>query len=179
MALLRELMPLPDHVRIMRADTPISTRSLFPLVDYVLTVNGTVGMEFPCFGVPAVVAGTGRYSGRGFTIDPPSREEYFATLRRLHEVPPLSEEVRTVARRHFLALMLGRQVDFEPVAPMELKRINEAQSDVHDNIGIRAGSLDRFASSEPVRLLSDWLVDGTDPDLMQPLPLRALQVGHR
>ncbi|MDP9342173.1 MAG: hypothetical protein M3Q23_08750 [Actinomycetota bacterium] len=175
MALLRRLMPLPEHVRIMRADTPISTRSLFPLVDYVLTVNGTVGMEFPCFGVPAVVAGTGRYSGRGFTVDPASQQEYLGILRRLHQVPPLSDEVRALARRHFLALMMGRQVDFDPVAPMELKRINEAQSDVHDNIGISARSLDQFASSPPIRLLSEWLVDGTDPDLMQPLPVPAAE----
>jgi len=179
MALLRQLMPLPDHVRIMRADTPISTRSLFPLVDYVLTVNGTVGMEFPCFGVPAVVAGTGRYSGRGFTLDPGSREEYLALLRRLHQVPALSEEVRALARRHFLALMMGRQVDFDTALPMELKRVNEATSDVHDNIGIRARSLDEFATSGPIRLLSDWLVDGTDPDLLQPLPLPAVELGRR
>ncbi len=175
MALLRRLMPLPDHVRIMRADTPISTRSLFPLVDYVLTVNGTVGMEFPCFGVPAVVAGTGRYSGRGFTVDPSSRQEYLAILRRLHEVPALSDAVRVLARRHFLALMMGRQVDFDPVAPMELKRINEAQSDVHDNIGFRARSLEEFAASPPIRLLSEWMEDGTDPDLMQPLPVPAAE----
>jgi hypothetical protein len=175
MALLRHLMPMPEHVRIMRADTAISTRSLFPLVDYVLTVNGTVGMEFPCFGVPAVVAGTGRYSGRGFTMDPATREEYLALLRRLHQVPPLSDEVRAIARRHFLALMMGRQVDFDPVAPMELKRINEAQSDVHDNIGISSRSLEEFASSPPVRLLRTWLEDGIDPDLMQPLPIPAVE----
>jgi hypothetical protein len=129
-----------------------------------------------------VVAGTGRYSGRGFTLDPGSREEYLALLRRLHQVPALSDEVRALARRHFLALMMGRQVDFDAALPMELKRVNEAQSDVHDNIGFSARSLDQFASSVPIRLLSDWIVDGVDPDLMQPLPVpvaEAVEVERR
>lgn len=53
--LLMPLMPLPEHVRFVSADTEINTQSFFPLIDCVLTVNGTVGMEFPCFGVPAEV----------------------------------------------------------------------------------------------------------------------------
>jgi len=34
--------------------------------------------------------------------------------------------------------MVGKQVSFEDVAPMELKRIHEAQSDVHNNISIKS-----------------------------------------
>jgi len=166
--LLRPLMPLPDHVHFMPADTEINTQSLFPLVDCVLTVNGTVGMEFPCFGIPAVVAGTGRYNGYGFTIEPRTKEEYFETLRNLHQVQPLAAEVQTLARKHFYALMVGKQISFEDVAPMELKRIHEAQSDVHDNISIRACSLDDIRTSPSLKLLSDWLEDGTQPDLLGP-----------
>ena len=47
----------------------ISTRSIFGVTDYGITIRGSVGFELPCFGVPVLTAGTGFYSGRGFTID--------------------------------------------------------------------------------------------------------------
>ena len=59
---------------------------------------------------------------------------------------------------------------------MDLKRINEAQSDVHDNISIASRSLEEFARAKPIRLLSEWIVNGSDPDLMQPIPVRAPQL---
>ena len=161
-------MPLPDHVRIMRADCEINTRSLFPVVDYALTVNGTVGMEFPCFGVPAIVAGTGRYNGRGFTIDPATREEYFALLKGLHQIPSLGREARELAGKHFLALATRRQVSLEDVAPVKLKRVNEAQSDVHDNFPIAPRTLEEFRTSPSMRRLGDWLAYDDEPDLMEP-----------
>lgn len=167
MRLLRPLFPLPDHVKIMQADTNINTQSLFPLVDYVLTVNGTVGMEFPCYGVPAVVAGTGRYNGRGFTIDPKTKEEYLATLKNLHTVPRLNDEVKQLARKHFYSLMVGRQTSFEDVAPMELKRLHEAQSDVHDNIRINATSLDDLKRANSLKFFGEWLANQSEEDLIQ------------
>jgi len=170
MRLLKTLMPLPDHVRIMRADTDINTQSLFPLVDYVLTVNGTVGMEFPCFGIPAVLAGTGRYNGRGFTIEPPTQAEYFATLKTLHTLPKLDAETRRLARQHFYTLTVGRQTDLDAILPMELKRLNEAQSDVHDNIHFQARSLEEFQKSPELERLGDWLHYSQEPDLLE-MPL--------
>jgi hypothetical protein len=164
--LLQPLMPLPEHIRFMPATTEINTQSLFPLVDCVLTVNGTVGMEFPCFGVPAVVAGTGRYSGYGFTIEPKTQEDYFETLRNLYQVDRLSEDIQQLARKHFHALLIGRQVSFEDIAPMELKRLHEAQSDVHDNISITARSLAEFRASSSMKLLSAWLSNSSSPDLI-------------
>lgn len=167
MKLLRPLMPLPSHVKLLRADTDINTQSLFPLVDYVLTVNGTVGMEFPCYGVPAVVAGTGRYSNRGFTIDPESRQEYFEILRTLHERPRLGQEQIELACKHFLALTTRRQTSFEEIAPMELKRVHEAQSDIHDNIRIRPRTLAEFRSNPVINRLGEWLAASSECDLLE------------
>jgi len=170
MRLLRTLMPLPDHVRIMRADTPINTQSLFPVIDYVLTVNGTVGMEFPCFGVPAVLGGTGRYNGLGFTIEPSTREAYLATLKTLHTVPRLDDETVKLARRHFFTVMERRQTRLDDAAPMELKRANEAQSDIHDNIYLTARSLAEFSAQESIQRLGAWLAEDIALDILEPKP---------
>lgn len=167
MRVLRPLLPLPDHVKIMRADTDINTQSLFPVVDYVLTVMGTVGMEFPCYGVPAVLAGTGRYHGRGFTVDHDSVEAYWATLRHLHHLPRLSDHQRELARKYTYTLMARRQTAMDDIAPMQVKRINEAQSDVHDNIEIDAHSLAEFESKRSIQRLRAWMAHSDARDILE------------
>jgi hypothetical protein len=91
---------LPSNITLMPADTPINTYALFQSIDYGLTVRGTVGMELPCFGIPTVTAGSGRYSGRGFTLDPATADEYRALIARLHTIPRLSEHIVGLARRY-------------------------------------------------------------------------------
>ncbi|MEP2671029.1 MAG: hypothetical protein ABJH04_18625 [Cyclobacteriaceae bacterium] len=165
MRLLRELQPLPSHVIIMRADTDINTQSLFPVVNYVLTVNGTVGMEFPCHGITSVLAGTGRYNGRGFTIDAESIKEYFSILDQLHTTEPLTNEQVLLAKKHYYFLMKYKQTNLEDIIPMELKKFHEAQSELHNNITINSESLEEFMSSTSVKKLSEWFVSSTEYDL--------------
>lgn len=78
---------LPSHIKFMPADTRINTYSLFNYIDFGITVRGTVGMELPCFNVPVITAGTGRYNNHGFTIDPKSKMEYYELLKNLHTIP--------------------------------------------------------------------------------------------
>src|SRR5690606_16010460 len=90
---------LPAHVRLIPADTPISTHSLLAVTDYCITVRGTVGIEAARLGIPVVNAGGGRYDRRGFTMDPGSGEEYLDILSRLDDVPPLTAAQRELADR--------------------------------------------------------------------------------
>ncbi len=168
MRLLRSLFPLPPNVVIMRATTDINTQSLFPIVDYVLTVNGTVGMEFPCFGIPAILAGTGRYDNRGFTYDNHSIEEYFALLNRLHEVPPLTEEQILLAKKHYFHLMRRRQTNLEDIIPMELKRFHEAQSELHNNVSFTPRSIAALKATQSYQLLSEWFFSSDQYDVLNP-----------
>src|SRR5262249_22175954 len=103
---------LPPHVHLMRHDSPIATRSLFDVTDAGVTIRGSVGWELPCFGVPALTAGTGFYSGRGFTIDSATREEYLARLGRIEVTPPLTAHEVELARRHAYALARLRPLRF-------------------------------------------------------------------
>ena len=93
-----ELGALPGHIHILESDTDILTSSLFHSIDYGITVRGTIGLELPCFGIPTITAGTGRYSGNGFTFDPKTREEYRNLLMNLHHVKPLSSHEIHLAR---------------------------------------------------------------------------------
>src|SRR5208283_4163784 len=67
---------LPPHIVMIPPESEISTYSLFPIIDYCLTVCGTVGIEAARLGIPVLTAGSGPYDHRGFTVDSNSREEY-------------------------------------------------------------------------------------------------------
>jgi hypothetical protein len=99
----REIGALPAHVRLLPAETDISTFSIFQIADYGITVRGTTGMELPCFGVTTFTAGTGRYSGLGFTVDSQSKEEYLGRLSRIHNFPSMDHEAVVLARKHAYA----------------------------------------------------------------------------
>lgn len=156
---------LPDHIKIMEADTGINTMSLFEVADYGLTVRGTIGMELPCFGIPVVTAGTGRYSGRGFTIDPGSRQEYADILARLHELPRLDDDQIRRARRHYYGALSLRPVpmrsfvlDFQARAPLS----GVTQPDVRLMQKADASLLE----TEDLGRLIRWLTQSKVPELL-------------
>ncbi len=91
---------LPDHVRLIFPNSDINTISLFQSIDYGITVRGTIGLELPCFGVPTFTAGTGRYSGLGFTLDSKTREEYLERMAHIHQYGRMSEAAMLKAKRH-------------------------------------------------------------------------------
>jgi hypothetical protein len=62
----------------------VNTRSLFDIVDVLVTCGGTAGMEFPCFGVPVLVAAKPPYASYPFVVSPGTLAGYFAELDRIH-----------------------------------------------------------------------------------------------
>jgi len=166
MTALRKLGALPPHVRILRANTEINTRSLFPLIDYCLTVRGTIGMELPCFGIPTLTAGTGRYDGYGFTMDSRTRHEYEAKVRDLHLVPRLGPDEIEIARRHAYWTLVRRQTSFDDVSQVSMRPVSEARHSLHQNLSITARSLSEFESASSIRAFSEWAVNSDLPDLV-------------
>jgi len=166
MLALRRLGDLPPHVRVVHANTEINTRSLFPLIDYCLTVRGTIGMELPCFGIPTLTAGTGRYDGYGFTTDCQSRREYEERVRDLHRTPRLQPEQIEMARRHAYWTLVRRQTSFDDVGHITTRPVGEARHNLHQNLSITSRSLSEFESAMSVKAFSDWAVEGESPDLI-------------
>jgi hypothetical protein len=162
--LQKHLGALPDHVKLMAADTPVNTLSLFDVADYGLTVRGTIGMELPCFGIPVVTAGTGRYSGRGFTIDPATREAYTALLAKLQGIPRLDHKTVRLARLHYHGALRMRPV------PMR-----SFTFDYHANTGAGAAKYDvimnrpvdaSLLQSEDLGRLICWLTEAKSPEMI-------------
>jgi hypothetical protein len=150
-AIAREIGSLPGHVAVLRPESEISTRSVFEATDYGITIRGSVGFELPCLGVPVLTAGTGFYSGRGFTVDSSSAEEYLVRLRHIEETPPPTPEQVELARRHAYALFRLRPLRFSTFVAT-IRPLEEMGHPLDHDIELRiddlrgAGDLGRFTS---------------------------------
>lgn len=154
---------LPPHIKIVPPDTDLSTYSFFAVTDYCLTVRGTIGIECPCFGIPVLTAGTGRYSGMGFTEDSATQEEYRQKLRTLHTLPLLSPERTTLARRHAYGLFVLRPLVCTSFGLIPLYR----NRDVFDHrVILHAKSLKDIEDDPGLRALTDWALQSEEEDYL-------------
>jgi hypothetical protein len=77
----KHILPFPDNVSIA---------SIPKFVHVVLTHSGSASYEYPCMGIPVFQAAESICSGRGFTIDPGSKEEYFDLLHKIEKINKLN-----------------------------------------------------------------------------------------
>lgn len=108
LALERELGPMPPHVRIVLPERNINPWSVFQVTDVGFTIRGTVGMELPMLGVPVVTAGSGRYAGHGFTIDPSDIDDFKRIVKNVQDIPALTKEQQDLAKRFFWGIFKPR-----------------------------------------------------------------------
>ena len=155
------LLPLPSHVRLVRPADPISTWALYHGVDYGITVRGTCGIELPCFGIPTLTAGTGRYSNRGFTVDSNTREEYLERLLGLDSCPRMRQSEVDLARIHAYFIFHRR--------PFVVSGFKTAYTDQHRLDGLQhnlelkltARGLDKV--SQNANDFANWIEDKKRP----------------
>ena len=159
-AISQEFGRLPEHITLMRPDTDISTFSLFDVADYCITVRGTIGIEMPCFGIPVITAGTGRYSGLGFTIEPSTREDYVALLQRIEEQPPLTADQTLLANRHALALLVLRPCPFSTFTVEQLDLDRQGHPLDH-NVSIHVNNATELVAASDMRAFATWAAGST------------------
>lgn len=162
-ALRNRIGQLPDHVKVIPADTEITTLSLFEVVDYCLTVRGTVGMEAALLGRNVLTAGTGRYDRHGFTMDFDSREAYLAQLSRLEELPPPTPAMRELAERYSYGVFLCRPVR---LLCFDLRFSQDATATLV--AGCRARSVDELVQAPELMAIADWVRSGDEDFLARP-----------
>lgn len=157
LALRRHIGELPAHVRVIAADTDITTLSLFEVTDYCLTVRGTVGMEAALLGKNVLTAGTGRYDRHGFTTDFNSRDEYLARLSTLQELEPPTRQMRERAERYSYGVFLCRPVRLQCFS------INFAKdADATLISGCAAKTAEELRSAPELVAIADWLTTGKE-----------------
>lgn len=84
LSLIRDMLRKHDKAdRVLQLDDATPPAEIMAAANAVVTVRGTVGMEFGAHGKIVLLAGGARYSHLGFSISPESKEEYFRSLAAL------------------------------------------------------------------------------------------------
>jgi hypothetical protein len=85
-----------DHVKIFPDD--IAVGSIPKIIDIAVTQCGSAASEYPCFGIPTIIAGETICSGLGYTIEPQSKEEYFFQLQNAKKLEKLNNHQIELAK---------------------------------------------------------------------------------
>lgn len=157
---------LPSHVKLLLPDSTIATRSLFDMTDWGITIRGSVGIELPCFGIPVVTAGTGFYSGRGFTVDSRTAAEYLQRLASIEEIPSLTPDDVRLARKHACGLFLLRPCHFTSFRP-RFRPLSEIQHPINPDLIVTAGSHGELERAEDLHRFGDWAVNSRELDYLE------------
>jgi hypothetical protein len=158
---------LPRHVKMVYPDTPINTFSFFFTADYAVTVRGTIGLEMASFGIPVVTAGTGHYSGLGFTVDPADRRDYLTTLAQIQGLSPLTSEQREFAKKYVYAFIRLRPFQFRTYKPVFSNRRNVFHP-LNGSIELNIKTARELEDAEDLRLFAEWAASGEKLDFMMP-----------
>ena len=161
-------MQVPPHLAVVRPDSEISTRSIFGVTDYGITIRGSVGFELPCFGVPVLTAGTGFYSGRGFTVDSSSPAEYVERLRTIERIPPLAPGQVELARRHAYALFRLRPTRFTSFLAT-IRPLEEMGHPLDHDVEIRVRTSADLEEAEDLRRFAEWATGSRELDFLEAL----------
>ncbi len=165
-AIREKVGELPPHVNLLEPETSISTWSLFGVTDWGITIRGSVGFELPCLGTPVLTAGTGFYSGRGFTVDSDTAEEYLARLARIEAIPPPTPEQVELAKKHAYGLFRLRQTRFTSFRSV-FKPVEEIDDPYEATIEVTARSAEELARSDDLRRLGEWAVHSRALDYLE------------
>jgi hypothetical protein len=168
--LCKYIGPLPPHVFMIPADTEINTFSLFGLMDYCLTVRGTVGIEAASLGIPVLTAGTGRYDNKGFTIDSESREQYLERVAHIKEIPRLSPEQQELAERLAYGLFVLRPLPMKAVTFQYTDQEPSRVSYIKVNTQINIKTKEDWKSASDLQAFANWVTDPSQLDFLVSLP---------
>lgn len=153
---------LPPHVRIIQPDSRLSTLSLYSVMDYCVTVRGTVGIEAASFGIPVLTAGTGRYDRLGFTVDSDSRAQYLERLGHIQDLPALTARERELAERFAYGVFIARPMTLHTVA-LEYQR--DAKASLQTRVCLPKGQ--DLQEAADLRSLAAWIQSGQE-DYLSP-----------
>lgn len=108
----REFPSLPENVKVIAAESKLSSYALAELSRAALIYGARMGVEIAALGTPLIVAGETFNRRKGYSYDVETREEYFALLDRIHDLPPNSPEVIERARKYAYHYYFRLMIDF-------------------------------------------------------------------
>ena len=112
----KHILPFPDNVSIA---------SIPKFVHVVLTHSGSASYEYPCMGIPVFQASESICSGRGFTIDPGSKKEYFDLLHKIEKINKLNKDQIDQAKIYSFIYSELTRINVNLIAPYDNLPMND------------------------------------------------------
>lgn len=108
---------LPENVKIIPPESPISTYAVMGGCDSVLIYGTKTGVELTSVGIPVVVAGEAWIRNKGVTLDASTREQYLTLLDSLPVGRRLDEGVRARALKYAYHFFYRRMIPLSFMEP--------------------------------------------------------------
>jgi hypothetical protein len=159
-ALREHFGELPPHIFMIPAESNISTFSLFEIMDYCVTVCGTIGIEAARLGIPVLTGGRGLYDHKGFTVDSESREQYLQRLAHIQDISPLSSAQRELAERFAYGVFLLRPYLLKSVT-LEYHK-NTKKFSTKSQVNIKAKK--DWCTASDLIAFAQWVKDPRKPE---------------
>jgi hypothetical protein len=160
LALKRAFGQVPPFLHVVSPDDGVSPLSFFAITDWALTVRGTVGLELPAMGIPVLTAGTGRYAGKGFTVDSQSAEEYLQRVSHVDRVQPLDTEQTRLGVLYAYHVFRSRPARYGQVLEDRYQVLPDGVS--HRDVDMRQPSLDAALDHPQVQAIVRFLASAEE-----------------
>ena len=172
LAIIRDVVgELPQHMQLLHPDDDVSNVDLFRIIDAGLTIRGTVGIELPPLGVPVLTAGTSDYSGKGFTVDADSVEQYESNVRSIADIDRLSPEQVRLARLYAYGIFCARPWRFDSFA-LDFRPLDDAGDTLEHRLRYNVRSREELERAKDLRAFADWVLRSDEPDYIDERALR-------
>ena len=165
-AIRKKFGNIPENLKIIESNTEINTLSFIEFIDYGITVRGTIGLELSSFGKVVVTAGSGRYDGNGFTLDPQSKKEYKQILMNLHKYKPLSKSKKEKAQKFFDICYEKRPIILKNFQ-IDYKARFFGVNDLKYNLKFSRKNATNFYKCKNTKNLIEWMINNSQEDILK------------
>jgi hypothetical protein len=115
---IRRAFPnLPSNLVIVPPESDVNSYTLAELANVAVVYSSKIGLEALLMEVPVIIAGDAFYSNKGIGYNPKSREEYFALLDRVGDLPRIQPDEMERIRRYAYYFYFRRALPVPNVVP--------------------------------------------------------------
>ena len=147
---------IPDHhkkrIIYLPSDTDYTTLEIIQMVNYVLTVRGTVGVEGCLLGKEVIFAGTGRFSGYKFGLFPQNKEEYFDLIKKASK-DQLKDQKSSLFAANYLNILWNKMTYKQEI----IKTTYNYENNIME-LNKKISTLNINSVNKQINSLTDWFL---------------------
>ena len=87
--IVERLVKKINNSKIIMCPKNISSFNLSFICDHVITLRGSIGLEFACQGKYSIIAGIAHYSNLGLSLEPKNKKKYFSFIKNIMSIKKL------------------------------------------------------------------------------------------